>query len=89
MLKKEKIGGTKKADREAKKAQDIAKALASQVNKNPPGGIQKSCMYNDFSNNIFEYIYNIDHHVMYTPTRCTPPKIINHQYVITKLQEAL
>ena len=40
------IDGAKKADKEAKKAQVTAKALPSQVNKNSPGGVQKSRIYN-------------------------------------------
>lgn len=44
--KKRKFAAQKKADREAKKAQVTAKALASQVNKNPLGGVQKSRIYN-------------------------------------------
>ncbi len=33
-----------KVDKEAKKAQVTGKTLASEVNKNPPGGVQKSCI---------------------------------------------
>ena len=46
VLKKKELAAQKKADREAKKAQITSKVLLSQVNKNPPGGVQKSRMYN-------------------------------------------
>ena len=58
VLKKKKLAGKKKPDREAKKTQVTAKALASQVNKDLTGSVQESRTSTDFSNNIFEYIYS-------------------------------
>ncbi len=48
VLKKKKLAAQKKADREAKKAQVTVKTLASSVNKNSPGNVQKSRIYNSF-----------------------------------------
>ena len=45
VLKKRDLAVQKKAEREAKKAQLAAEKLASQVNKNSPGGVQKSRKY--------------------------------------------
>ena len=46
VLKKKELAAQKKADREAKKAQVTAKAFSSRINKNLPGGVQKSRIYN-------------------------------------------
>lgn len=45
VLKKRELAAQKKAEREAKKAHLAAEKLATQVNKNPPGGVQKSHKY--------------------------------------------
>lgn len=44
-MKKKELAAQKKAEREAKKAHLVAEKLATQVKKNPPGGVQKSRQY--------------------------------------------
>ena len=44
-LKKRELAVQKKTEREAKKAHLAAEKLATQIIKNPPGGVQKSRKY--------------------------------------------